>query len=627
MVNGISAKNTHDLWVEARQFTLELSRPTPTTIRLTISYPDTLEIVDGVVLTLHDKPISPSNYPVDGMQYTGSLDFTAPVDRIRDEPGGAHVVSFNSAVLGSPMPGVASTTPGRLTFSVDVINTSPTGIYYASVHPFSNVLQYYPIGVQSYPLESSRIEKDSTTYTGNIPTLPSAPISPTPNMVYFDSVLGLVQYWNGTVWLPSRTDAIPTGPVNPGTLGQTYFYTYENRLMIFNGTKWVKADSTNLQLRQGMTWIPLGSVTSRTNLPDTPAVGDFVWNYTTGRGQYWDGTDWIYPSAANSLFGIIPGGPFTPAFTNVLQAEPVALPNPHIGMLFYNTNQKVLNVWTGTEWVQANTDQQGTPTTDKIAIGSDGSYDERVRLANIIKSELGWPTVCNELKEEHFNVAIDNALDTYRQLSDHAYRMQYVLFTLIDGQQTYYLNDPVSKTDRIVSVNKIHRLNILGAEALSWDSNIYFQTFLNQYYSAGYTDILSIHLLHNLSEEFQRIFAGDLPFLWDEATRELFISRKISRNEKVILECQMEKTEQELLLDRWCKQFLQNYAIAECKYILGMIRSKYSSGTPGPTGAINLNGELLISEARQDQTELREQLLNYEFGGLVGKGNASFLIG
>jgi hypothetical protein len=307
--------------------------------------------------------------------------------------------------------------------------------------------------------------------------------------------------------------------------------------------------------------------------------------------------------------------------------EPVLLAPPYLGQLFYNTSTKVLNVWNGTEWQQANTDQQGTPTSDKISIGTDGSYDERVRLIKVLKNQLGWPVQCVELKEEQFNVAIDNALDTYRQLCDNAYTTRYFLFTLIEGQQTYYLNDPIVGTDHIVGINKISRLNILGANSLSWDSNIYFQTFLNQYYSSGYTDILSIHLLHNLSEEFQRLFAGDMTFVWNEALRELFITRKIARTEKVIIEAYCERTEQELLLDRWCKQFLQNWALAECKEQLGLIRSKYSSGTPGAQGPINLNGELLISEARQDMTELREQLLNYEFGGLVGGGNKSFLIG
>jgi len=622
----LNTRTTHDLWVNGQAFTIDISRPTPTTVLLTITYPTNMEVAEGAVVLMHDKAISTNNYPDDGKQYVPSTDFLAPADTI-EGPQGAHVVGFWSKILGNPLPGIPDATTGKSTFTITVTNTNPTTLYYASVHAASNILQYYPIGIQSYPLEASRVEKDSSSYTGNIPVLPEAPLAPTNGFVYYDTALNVVQYWDGTQWIPTRMDSIAVGPYNPGLLGQVYYYTANSQLQVFDGTKWVVATAANFQFQvPGPAWTPLGTVTSGTALPTTGLnPGDFFYNFTTARGQYWNGTAWVYPTTSNSLFN---APPLTPAFVVPLTVESTPLGNPVIGTLFYNTSTKTLNVWTGTGWIQANTDQQGTPTTDKVAIGNDGSYDERIRLIRILKSQLGYPTQCVELEEEHFNIAIDNALDNYRAWSDGAYTRKFFLFTLIEGQQTYYLNSPQDHTDSIVSINKIHRLNILGANSLNWDSNIYFQTFLNQYYSSGYTDILSIHLVHSLSEEFQRIFAGDMMFQWNEPSRELFVTRKIARNEKVIIEAYCERTEQELILDRWCKQFLQNWALAECKYYLGMIRSKYSSGTPGPSGSITLNGELLITEARQDMQELKEELMNNEYGGGgIGQGNVSFLIG
>jgi len=648
-MTDFNTKTTHELWIESRKFVLQLTRPTPTTLQLTVIYPSTFVIVDGAVILLSKLPIGPDNHPKDGEQYTASLDWAAPADILGKQADGAHVVGFYSSIMGTPLPGTAvpapptpeqqaaviqgvplaptttATTTAALGFSLTVTNTEPNAIYYATIHGASNVLQYYPFGIQSYPIEASRIETGSSSYTGNIPSLPEAPIEPTLGMVYHDRGLNLVQYWTGSQWISTRSDSILSGAVNPGTTGQTYFYTLDRRLKVFNGRQWITASPKNLQfLTPGGIWVPIKDQVGVTGAPPNPELGDFIWDFTSQRGLYWDGVQWIYPTSSNSLFD---GPPLIQAFTTPLKAEGLPLPAPYLGQLFYNTDNKVLNVWTGTTWIQANTDQEGTPSTDKISIGTDGSYDERLRLVEVLKSQLGWPVLCVELKEEQFSIAIDNALDTYRQLCDGAYKMAYLLFPLIADQQLYYLNSAVDQTDHIVSIGKIHRLNILGANSLTWDSNIYFQTFLNQYYSAGHTDILSIHLVHSLSEEFQRLFAGDMPFIWDEARRELFIERRISRGEKVILEVMLERSEQELLLDRYCKQFLQNWALAETKEMLGLIRSKYSSGTPGASGPINLNGELLISEARQDMTELREQLLAYEFGGLVGKGNTAFLIG
>jgi hypothetical protein len=284
-------------------------------------------------------------------------------------------------------------------------------------------------------------------------------------------------------------------------------------------------------------------------------------------------------------------------------------------------------VFNGTTWIQANTDQPGTPISDKIGIGSDGSYDERVRLIGTLKAQLGYPVQCVELNEEQFNIAIDNALDTYRQLCGGAYERRFMMYTLSPDQQLYYLNSPADGTDRIVNVMRIHRLNVLGATSLTGDNNIYYQTFLNQYYSTGQTDILSIHLMHSLSEEFSKIFAGEFTFTWNEARREMYITRRIPNAEKVVLECFLERSEQELLLDRWCKQWLQGWAMAECKETLGLIRSKYTSGTPGPGGSITLNGDLLISEARQDFTDLRQQMLDYEVGNLSETGSIAFFWG
>jgi hypothetical protein len=161
---------------------------------------------------------------------------------------------------------------------------------------------------------------------------------------------------------------------------------------------------------------------------------------------------------------------------------------------------------------------------------------------------------------------------------------------------------------------KIHRLNLFGVTG-SGPDNTWGQAFAQQFYNLadGGGNMLSTHLIHSWAEDFTRMFAGDVPFTWNEARRELTLKRAIRQDEKIVLEVECERSEQELLLDRWCKQFLQNWALAECKEYLGMIRSKYSSGTPGANGTITLNGDTLLAESRQDFTELKEALLNYEY--------------
>lgn len=627
--NDVSATSTHDLWVEARKFELQLARSSPSTLTITIRRPALYQLIDGAVLLLSEKPIGPNDFPQDGVQYTESS--TIWGNLAAKKIGEAQVIEFWSNILQLPFPSGLNTagdvfTGNKLQYTIEVTGVDPSKVYYASIHASSSVLQYYPLGIQSYPLEASSSEKDSRNYAASIPSLPSAPLAPTPGMVYYDQQLNSVQYWDNSrsVWIPTRTDQIKSGEYNPAIPGQAYLIG--GSIKVFDGKKWSIAQGANLQLRtSSSTWIPLNSVKNVIAPPETNTPGDMIYDFTARRITYWDGLDWIVPDSTNTLFSV--NGNLFPAFTTPFRVEPVDLLTPYPGLLFYNTVQRQLNVWNGNAWELANTDQAGTPTSDKTGIGNDGSYDQRIRLVNIMKNQLGWPALCVELAEEQFNIAIDNALDTYRQLCISATEQRYILFTLIPDQQLYFLNSPVDQTDRVVTVHKIHRATMpygytgAGPEdtwAHAWTQH------MSDFSHGG--DLLSMTLLAQWGEDFKRTFAGDLPFNWYEARRELHIHRAIRTPMKVVLEVEMERTEQELMLDRYCKQFIQGWAVAEAKYMLGMIRSKYSSGTPGPSGTITLNGDTLLAEARQDFAELKEGLLNYEYQN-AEHGNVSLLFG
>lgn len=621
MSHNLTENTTHDLWVEARKFSLSISRPSSTTIELTVRRPNDLEVVDGALVLLGTRPIDPNDYPEDGTQFPNASVVWG--DAAADKISNHQVVAFYSGVMARPFPAGTPNDDEQLEWTLTITGTDPNTVYYASVHGASNVLQYYPLGIQSYPLEAASIEKTSGTYTGSIPSLPAAPTSPTPGMVYFDQQLNLVQYWDSarSVWIPTRTDTIMSGDVNPGVVGQTYMLG-GGVLKVFDGKSWTQANTTNLQVLSTSGYVPVGQISALTALPAVPTLAQMVYDYTTRRIQYWDGSAWQVPNAANALFN---AGSLVPAFVS-FTFETEDLLTPYAGLLFYNTKKHSLMVFNGAAWEQANTAQQGTPTSDKIGIGNDGTYDARLRLINVLKGQLGWPAQCVELSEEQFNIAIDNALDTYRQLSIGAYEQRFIVYQLLAGQSTYFLNSPVDRTDAVVSVMKVHRMNLLGATTGTGPSDVWGMAFAQQFGSivAGGA-LLDTAMINMWSDDFNRVFAGDIPFVWNEARRELFLKRAIRQNEKVVLEVELERSEQELMSDRYCKQFIQNWALAECKEYLGMIRSKFSSGTPGAAGTISLNGETLLAEARQDFTELKQALLDYEHQN-AEHGNIAFLI-
>jgi len=468
--------------------------------------------------------------------------------------------------------------------------------------------------------------------------------------VYYDTVSGRVLVWSAqhSAWLEANKGTTPTGTRPP--IGERYIFFHTapstatvlatppsnpplvqgTELNVFLNGAWVACTPANTRIKAGLGWVPFHAAYQNQLYPGPGTPGDVAFiqapSMQSGPGfsevKVFTSGNWF--NLTGDLVQVTPDGGVT--WLNVVLGEPYfgqALPAvPTIGDFFYASAERDLLVWTGTGWQKADTANEGTTLQDKVPIGNDGSYDERLRLIKVLKGQLGWPQVCVELSEEQFNIAIDNALETFRQRADNAYAHRYVLFTLQEGQQQYYLNDPRLGTDKIVNVLAIHRVNLLGVSALSTESNIYAQAFFHQFYMGSMVDVLSIHLAHHLSEVFERIFAGNLTFTWDEPSRQLYVHRRPRfGQERVVLEVTMERTEQELLLDRWCKQWLQGWAHAELKEMLGMIRSKYTSGLPGPTGGLSLNGELLLAEARQDFEELNRQLLDYE----VGNGGATYL--
>ena len=619
-----SQVTTHDLTVDGRGIQITAAKNGPSTLRLSWTLPVNPTAYAGGVVLLSEQKLTTDEFPIDGSRYSASSNWLAPVSTI----GSAKVVAAFYGFFGDDI----------TTTFVDVTNIDPNKVYYASFHAASSVLQYYTIGVQSYPLDGTPVSKNTESWAGNIPASSTPPQNPTSGQAYFDPSTNMVLVWNDQMgaWIQSSQSTVPVGLLPPVSQNQLFFNYIDLELKFFDGTQWVVATSSNLRVKMGAAWAPFTKVTQSAAYPTTPAIGD--WAYVTippansapatAELKFFSLGSWFNPDP--NLVQVNIGGTWTPVTINndklYDQFDPII---PNVGDFFYQTSSRNLMVWGGQSWVRADVDQAGVATTDKIGVGDDGNYEARRALINVLKHQIGYPQVCVELSEESFNIAINNALDEFRRRADNAYSHRHVSYTLKQNQVTYYLNDPRDKTDKIVNVLKIHRINSLGISSLSAESGLYAQAFFNQLYQGSNVDVLSIHLMNQLSETYEKIFAGNLVFTWDESTRELLILRRIlQQQERVVLEVVMERTEQELLTDRWCKQWLQGWAQSELWEMLGEIRSKYTSALPGANGGITLNGDSLLTRSAEQQAELLRQITDYEVGnGGVNFGNTTLLIG
>ena len=75
----------------------------------------------------------------------------------------------------------------------------------------------------------------------------------------------------------------------------------------------------------------------------------------------------------------------------------------------------------------------------------------------------------------------------------------------------------------------------------------------------------------------------------------------------------MEKPVETLIRDRYSRPWIRDYALAQCKMMLGEARSKYAS-LPGAQGNVTLNGDALKSEAQAAIEKLERDIELYGSG-------------
>ncbi|WP_164742671.1 hypothetical protein, partial [Acinetobacter calcoaceticus] len=81
----------------------------------------------------------------------------------------------------------------------------------------------------------------------------------------------------------------------------------------------------------------------------------------------------------------------------------------------------------------------------------------------------------------------------------------------------------------------------------------------------GTFDILTYHLTSAYMEELETLFAERIMFQWTERTRLLKLHNFIGSKERVLIDCVLERTEQDLLTDRETAHFIQRWAIMGAK--------------------------------------------------------------
>jgi hypothetical protein len=114
------------------------------------------------------------------------------------------------------------------------------------------------------------------------------------------------------------------------------------------------------------------------------------------------------------------------------------------------------------------------------------------------------------------------------------------------------------------------------------------------------------------------MFGSFIEFNWNTTTKKLTLLQRPRAEETLLLYVYNHRPDSELLNDYLGKQWIKDYTLASCKYMLGEARSKFAT-IAGPQGGSTLNGDALKAEAQAEMEKLEEELKTQVAGG-VGYG-------
>tara|TARA_R110000824_G_scaffold61487_7_gene163544 strand:- start:1926 stop:2807 length:882 start_codon:yes stop_codon:yes gene_type:complete len=223
-------------------------------------------------------------------------------------------------------------------------------------------------------------------------------------------------------------------------------------------------------------------------------------------------------------------------------------------------------------------------------------------IKDFIKARLGHPVVRVELADFQILTCIDEAIS---KLDYHApdWCTQLAAFTTQGGENMYELPSYMINNFRYAAYKKTLLSIPLGGNSLEQDFFIkYFQeNFLFQDFSVSDFLLMKMHL-----KQIRKILGREGSFQIVNNKYLMVYPTPVREDaQDVVIEYKSLNSD---TLHHYFINWMQRYALAIAKGVLGNIRGKYAT-LPSPQGGATLNGPALIAESQRELELLENQLL------------------
>lgn len=263
----------------------------------------------------------------------------------------------------------------------------------------------------------------------------------------------------------------------------------------------------------------------------------------------------------------------------------------------------------------------GIGLTDPVGCGRIGQRRSREKVREQIKDyvllRLGAPTVKIELDEQALDGAVDMALQVFEDYAPAEY-FNYYVFNTQPGKSVYTLPP---------DVGFVRNVYYKKQPSLTFNASDLGGALPIEYYYPGgsYASIQGGLLDPNqpiygrmgewvLYKQYEQMYARLSSQIggweWIDGYCNIKLYPIPCRCWPVIVHYLQRRPDFKLVT-----QAMQEGALAYAKDMLGRIRSKYQN-LPGPQGGMQLDGQQLVQEVREDKKEWEERLL-MRFGDLL----------
>lgn len=244
----------------------------------------------------------------------------------------------------------------------------------------------------------------------------------------------------------------------------------------------------------------------------------------------------------------------------------------------------------------------------------------RQKLIREVRLIMGEGMVRVGLTPDHYELALDLALDRYRMRSSNSVSERYMFLELQPDQTVYTLPEEVTEVRQLLRRGTTGTAGGTGANFDPFASAFTAQMMSGLNNSSN--DLVTYELAAEYQELIGRMFGASINFTWESGSHRLEIMRQVRGTETVLLWVYTSRTEDVLLSDNNARTWLRDYTVARCKVMLGEARGKFGN-IIGPQGGTTLNGDALKSEGQAEMERLEQEVAtqmdqNIGYGFTIG---------